>query len=94
MTDTKIKRGHPKKGGRKKGTPNKFTTLKQLFLDAFQDEKIGGTKGLIEVFSKTDMRKIEFFKIISKMLPTDISLEGNLNIKWELSEKYIPKDKR
>lgn len=64
------------KSGRKKGTPNKFTTLKQAFLDAFQDERIGGKEGLTEVFSQNDMRKIEFFKLISKMLPTNVGISG------------------
>jgi len=78
-----FKKGHPKKGGRKKGTPNKFTTLRKSFLDAFQDKRIGGTEGLIQVFSKNDIRKIDFFKLISKMLPT--------NITANLSEKKIVK---
>jgi len=65
-----------KGSGRKKGSPNKFTTLKQAFLDAFQDKRIGGTEGLTEVFSKNDIRKIEFFKLISKMLPSNVGISG------------------
>ena len=91
MADTKFKRGHPKKGGRKKGTLNKFTSLKQSFLDAFQDEKIGGTKGLIEVFSKNDIRRIEFFKLISKMLPSNVTVDGDLNVVYQVSDKFLPK---
>lgn len=81
----------PKNAGRKKGTPNKFTTLKQAFLDAFQDKKIGGKKGMVEVFSKNDMRKIEFFKLISKMLPSNVTVDGDLNVTFQASEKFIPK---
>ena len=93
MPTKRFEKGKPRhpKAGRKKGTPNKFTTLKQAFLDAFQDDKIGGTKGLITVFSKNDIRKIEFFKLVSKMLPSNVSIDGKLNVTFQASEKYMPK---
>lgn len=91
--DTKFKKGHEKLlgAGRKKGTLNKFTTLKQAFLDAFQDKRIGGKEGMTKVFSKNDVRKIEFFKLISKMLPSNVTVDGDLNVTFQISEKFIPK---
>lgn len=72
----------PKNAGRKKGTPNKFTTLKQAFLDAYNSKKMGGKEGMTDVFAKNDFTKREFYKLISKMLPSNVSmdLDGNVNI--------------
>lgn len=81
----------PKDAGRKKGTPNKFTTLKNAYLNAFKNEKIGGEEGIVEVFSKNDIRKIEFFKLISKMLPTNVTIDGDLKVTYQTSEKFMPK---
>lgn len=70
-------RGKPFKkgeGGRPPGAKNKFTTLKQAFLDAFQSDEIGGTDGLIKVFKKTEKRKIAFFKIMAGMLPRNVDV--------------------
>ena len=93
MPTKKFQKGDkkPPNSGRKKGTPNKFTTLKKAFLDAFEDERIGGTEGLIKVYSKNDMRKMEFFKLISKMLPSNMNIEGDLKAIFQISEKFIPK---
>jgi len=90
-TNGKFLRGNRYSKGRKKGSKDKFTTLKQSFLDAFRDDRIGGTEGLTKVFSKNDIRKIEFFKLISKMLPSNINVEGDLNVIYQTSEKFLPK---
>jgi len=92
MPTKKFQKGDkkPPNSGRKKGTPNRFTTLKQAFLDAFQDEKIGGTKGMIGVFSKNDIRKIEFFKLVAKMLPSNVNIEGDMKVTFHVSEKFMP----
>lgn len=86
-----FKKGREKTGGRKKGIPNKFTTLKQAFLDAFQDKRIGGKEGLVIVFSKSDQKKIEFFKLISKMLPSNLDVGGQISISYKVSNKFLPK---
>lgn len=59
--------------GRKKGSKNKFTTLKQSFLDAFQD--IGGTDTLSR-WARKEKNKVEFYKLAAKMLPKDIEISG------------------
>ncbi len=86
-----FEKGKEKTGGREKGTLNKFTTLKQAFLDAFQDEEIGGKNGMVKVFSQTDLRKMEFFKLISKMLPSNMNVEANVHVTYEISDKFLPK---
>lgn len=81
----------PKNAGRKQGTPNKFTTLKQAYLDAFKSKEIGGSDGIVEVFSKTAFTKRDFFKLMSKMLPTNVNVEGDLKVTFQASEKFMPK---
>ena len=81
----------PKNAGRKKGTPNKFTTLKQAYLNAFQSQKIGGEEGMVNVFSKNDIRKMEFFKLMSKMLPSNVTVDGKMKVTHVISEKFMPK---
>jgi hypothetical protein len=60
------------RSGRKPGTPNKFTTLKNAFIEAFQN--IGGAEALVE-FAETDNRSMAtFLKIVGGMLPKDMNL--------------------
>jgi len=82
MPTPKFKKGHAKKGGRKKGSLNKFTTLKQSFLDAYNSKGMGSTQGLIDAFSVNPITRREFYKTISKMLPTnaDLDIKGDLGI--------------
>lgn len=93
MPDTKFKKGKKKTGGRKKGVQNKFTTLKQSYLDAFNSKEIGSTQGLVDAFKTTPFTKREFFKLISKMLPSNITVDGDLNVTFQASEKFMPKTK-
>ena len=93
MTDAKFKRGHPKKGGKKKGTPNKFTDLKNEFLKAFYDKDgIGGAKGIKELIKSSPRNKMVFLQMISKMLPSNINADvsGDLG----LTIKRIIQDER
>lgn len=89
MEDTKFKRGevrHPN-AGRKKGTPNKFTDLKQAFLDVFEkieeqsakDEKISS---LYKWAIKNPRNQAIFYQLISRMLPSNVSADvsGDLGI--------------
>lgn len=93
MPTRKFQKGDKKlpNSGRKKGTPNKFTTLKQAYLDAFNSKEIGGSKGIIEAFKPNAFTKRDFFKLMSKMLPTNVNVETELNVTFEVSEKFLPK---
>jgi len=93
MPTRKFQKGDkkPPNSGRKKGTPNKFTTLKQAYLDAFNNEEIGGSEGIVDAFKSNAFTKREFFKLMAKMLPASIDVAGNLNVTFEASEKFMPK---
>lgn len=81
----------PKNAGRRKGTPNKFTTLKQAFINAFNSKEMGGERGMTEVFASTSFTKREFYKLIAKMLPSNVTVEGDLKVTFQASEKFMPK---
>lgn len=70
----KYKRGlHPNSlknlTGRKRGSKNKFTTLKQSFLNAFID--MGGEETLT-AWGKEN--KTEFYRLLAKLLPRQIDI--------------------
>jgi len=85
---TKIfKEGKKKTGGRQKGQPNKFTNLKQAFLDTYEKieteaGKNNNTKSLYEWAIKCDRNQGVFYQMISKMLPTnaDLDVKGDIGI--------------
>ena len=62
--------------GRKKGSKNKFTTLKQAFLNSFNE--LGGEGALTEWAKKNDNRTA-FYQMITKLLPKEV--EGTLELK-------------
>lgn len=59
--------------GRPRGAKNKFTTLKQAFLNAF--ENIGGEDELAR-WAKRPLNKGEFYKLAAKMLPKEVEISG------------------
>ena len=64
-----FKKGH---GGRPKGARNKFTTLKDAFVEAF--EELDGVQGLVE-WAKNEKNRGIFYQMLARMLPKDIGLE-------------------
>ena len=77
--------------GRPKGSQNKFTSLKDSFLKAF--EEIGGTEGLVEWAKKNSKNRERFYQMITKMLPSslDVDMKGRIEAVI-LSDKFLPKD--
>jgi hypothetical protein len=73
MPKKPFQKGHAKMGGRKKGTPNKFTTAKQAFLDAF--EKLGGDEFIIKV-AKTPKGRQCVLNNMARLLPSKTELSG------------------
>jgi len=63
-----------KRTGRPKGSKDKFTSLKDSFLQAF--EGIGGTEAMIDWAQEKKNRK-DFYQMIAKMLPNKV--EGDLS---------------
>ena len=66
------KRKPPSAGiGRKKGVPNKVTVaFKQAVLQAFNDERMGGTDGLV---TWGLLNRTEFYKIAARLIPTELT---------------------
>jgi len=63
----------PPNSGRKEGVKNKFTSIKQSFLDAFKDERVGGTEGLILWILDNKRNRAMFYSWVTKMLPSSIT---------------------
>ena len=99
MPRPKFEPGREKTGGKQKGTSNKFTNLKQAFLDVFErieeEGKKEGSKvrGLFEFATKSDRNQAIFYQMTSKMLPSNITLDGDMNVTYLVSEKFLPKGK-
>ena len=92
--------------GRAKGTHNKFTTLKDAFINAFI--RIGGEdaiyqwlnpeqlqvtdgNGKVRIIDLSGDRKKEFFKIMSQMLPRDVNVSGGMNLYTQVWNGAITK---
>lgn len=89
-----------KKGnsGRPKGTKNKFTNLKQMYLDTFEKIEVEGgkknntVKTLYTWATRNDKNQGMFYQMISKMLPSSLDVDLRGNITLIMSDKYLPKD--
>ena len=82
--------------GRPKGGQNKFTNLKQSFLDVFEkieDEskkEDSPVKSLFTLATKNDRNQLAFYQIISKMLPSNVTVDGEMKLMYLVSEKVLP----
>ena len=74
-----------KRTGRPKGSKDKFTNLKQAFLDAF--EGIGGAEAL-QVWAKDPANRKDFYQMITKLLPKDIKVGPDEEGKDVLTELF------
>ena len=63
-------KGQPKLGGRKKGTPNKFTrSAKEAYAHVF--EELGGADGLLEWAKSDPANRRDFYSWHTKLLPIE-----------------------
>lgn len=53
-----------------------FTSLKQAFLDAFNDPRVGGVEGLVMWIIHSEFNKRYFYSWITKMLPRTVDVQG------------------
>jgi len=74
-----FKSGNP---GRPKGAVNKFTTLKQSFLNVYG--RMGGENTLLE-FAKT--HKALFYGMLTKLFPQELEHSGDLSL--DITAKQI-----
>lgn len=84
--------------GRPKGSTNKFTDLKKMYLDTFEKIEIEGgkknntVKTLYAWTIKNDKNQGMFYQMISKMLPSSLDVDHRGNIALIMSDKFLPKD--
>ena len=76
-----------KRTGRPKGSKDKFTNLKQAFLDAF--EAIGGTDALTAWAKKESNRKA-FYSMITKLLPREVDVGQQKDNPLEIKMTWFP----
>ena len=67
----------PGNPGRPKGTPNKFTTLKQAFIEAFLDERVGGTEGLVAWILSSNRNREKFYQMVTKLFPQEVGFTAD-----------------
>ena len=84
--------GNLNRKGRKPGQLNKFTTLKQAFLDAF--EKTGGTEGLAAWIAKSERNRAIFYQLVTKLFPQEVAHSGELShvLEFKFGENGNGKD--
>ena len=84
---TGFKRGNP---GRPKGAKDKVArSVKENFDHTF--EELGGSEGFVN-WAKASKRNTElFYQWYSKMLPSNVSIKGDLKTTFQISEKFMPK---
>jgi hypothetical protein len=73
----KTSRGRPFKAGnpgRPKGSPNKFTTLKVSFLEAYGN--VGGTDGLVVWINRSERNCAAVYTLITKLFPQEVEQAG------------------
>ena len=82
----KFVKGHLKHGGRKKGTPNKFTSIKESFLEVFNE--LGGSEGLHQfIFEPIDVE--EEFKDGKFVKVYKYDVHGNKKFVYAMMSKML-----
>lgn len=82
--------------GRPKGTKNKFTDLKKVFLDTFEKIEIEGkkkdsrVKTLYNWAITNTKNQGMFYQMMSKMLPSSIDIDHRGMINLTMSDKFLP----
>ncbi len=88
MTFKKGESGNP--DGRPEGAVGQFTSLKDAFLDAFKE--LGGSQALIDWAKKSERNKAQFFGMITKMLPTNMTGDMKAKVIVELRKTLTTKN--
>lgn len=80
-----FEKGKPKTGGRKKGTVNKFTkTVKETVLSVFNQLQEEPESNLFDWAKK---EPTEFYKIASKLIPTEVNAQVEVTKKLRIGYK-------
>ena len=82
-----MKGGKQPGAGRPRGVPNKLSmTVKDNVIAVF--DAIGGNATMA---AWAEGNQTEFFKLYSKLLPTDVNVAADLTINWPLAKPKIEK---
>ena len=81
--DTQFKTGKVKTGGRRKGVPNKFTTLNESFLRVYQE--LGGDDALL-AWAKENPK--DFYQMIRVMLPKSVEAKVDTDLKVVVVDNF------
>lgn len=84
----RFKEGNPGGPGRPKGSKNKFTSLKDAWLNTF--EAWGGEERLKEWLDESPHNERLFLQWLTKMLPANLNVDAQTHITYEVSEKFLP----
>jgi len=77
--------------GRRVGSKNKFTSIKQDFLDAYNDERIGGLEGLIAWVLESKRNKAMFYQWVTKLLPSAVESDVRAEVRVIVEKITIDK---
>lgn len=76
--------------GRPRGSKNKFTTLKESFIEAYL--KLGGTKALIKWIESSPKNKAAFYHDLIRLIPaSQLTAIEKDSLTYELSDKFMPR---
>jgi len=82
----KFKKGHKKLGGRKKGSSNKFTDIKQDIFDVWSD--IDGYDKLVEYATASKQNFFKFVQLMASLLPKEIRQDIEFNLKTLINDVH------
>ncbi len=81
---TTFKKGE---GGRKKGSVNKFTSLRESFLHVYQ--MLGGDAALHAWAQKCDHNRAAFYQMITRLLPQEMQHSGDVKTDGHLTVEVV-----
>jgi len=83
----KFKHGNP---GKPKGAKDKIIRTAKENIEKVVKE-LGGYEGILKWAEKNSHNQGLLYGWYFKMLPTNVNVEGDLSISYQLSEKFMPK---
>ena len=82
-----IKKGNP---GRPKGAKDKIARTAKQNIEKVVEE-LGGWKAILKWAQKNQRNEGLVYGWYFKMLPSNVTIDGDLNVVYQVSEKFLPK---
>lgn len=83
----KFKRGNP---GRPKGAKDKIARTAKQNIEKVVEE-LGGWKAILKWAQKNQRNEGLVYGWYFKMLPSNVTVDGDLNVTYQVSDKFLPK---